>query len=293
MSEVRYAHVNGEVVPEREATVSVRDRGFAYGDAVFETLRAYSGQLFEWEAHAERLAGSCEALGIDHGLSDGDLRSRIDGTLAANGFDDAYVKLSISRGVQPGKLTPGPVEEPTVVVIASELPRGGPDGDPVWDAPASATIAETRRVPDACIPSEAKTHNYLNGILARREALVAGVDEAITLDLDGVLAEGATCNLFFVRDGVVHTPSLSGPVLPGITRSVVLELAQAEGIPVEEGSYRPDALLAADEAFLTNSTWEVRPLTRVDEVELERGPITGRLREAFAERVATHYETED
>ncbi len=293
MSEGRYTHVNGEVVPEGEATVNVRDRGFAYGDAVFETLRAYGGELFEWEAHAKRLAGSCDALGIDHGLSDGELRSRIDETLAANGFEEAYVKLSISRGVQPGKLTPGPVEEPTVVVIAAELPRGGPEGEPVWDAPASATVAEVRRIPDASLPAHAKTHNYLNGILARREALAAGVDEAITLDTEGNLAEGATCNLFLVRDGTLYTPSLSGPVLPGITRSVVLELAQAEGIPVEEGSYRPEALLAADEAFLTNSTWEVRPLTRVDEVELERGPITERLREAFGERVATHYETED
>ncbi|WP_331236273.1 aminotransferase class IV [Natronorarus salvus] len=293
MSDERYVHVNGEVVPESEATVSVRDRGFAYGDAVFETLRAYGGEVFEWEAHAERLAGSCAALGIDHGLSEADLRPRIDETLSANGFDEAYVKLSITRGVQPGKLTPKPVSDPTVVVIAAELPRGGPDGDPVWDGPASATIADVRRVPDACLPARAKTHNYLNGILARREALAAGTDEAITLDLAGNLAEGATCNLFFVRDETLCTPSLSGPILPGITRRVVLELAGEEGIPVEEATYRPDDLLTADEAFLTNTTWEVRPLVRVDDRVVERGPITERLREAFSERIAAHYETVD
>lgn len=291
-------HVNGDLVPAEDATVSVRDRGFMYGDAAFETLRAYGGRAFEWNAHADRLRRTCEALAIDHGLSDADLRGRIRETLAANDLDDAYVKLSITRGVQPGKLTPGPVEDPTVVVVVAPLPRGGRadrGGESVWDGPATAAVVETRRIPDDALPAHAKTHNYLNGILARLELRgesdeTEGVpDEAITLDGEGTLAEGATSNLFFVRDGVLYTPSLDGPVLPGITRRVVLELAESAGIPTEEGSYRPADLRAADEAFLTNSTWELRPLEAVGEgderIELGAGPVTDRLAEAFDAQV--------
>ncbi|WP_433624855.1 aminotransferase class IV [Halomicrococcus sp. NG-SE-24] len=282
-----YFHVNGDLVPAAEATVSVRDRGFMYGDAAFETLRAYGGDPFEWDAHADRLRSTCDALALDHGVPEADLRARVDETLAANDMEDAYVKLSISRGVQPGKLSPGPVEDPTVVVYVSDLPRGGVAGESVWDAPATAEVVETRRVPDAALPASAKTHNYLNGILAR---LDADADEAVTLDAEGAIAEGATSNLFFVRDGVLKTPSLDGPVLPGITRRVVLELAADAGIPTETGTYSPDAVRDADEAFLTNSTWELRPLARLDGAELGAGPVTDRLAGAFDERVERrHY----
>ncbi|NHN57800.1 MULTISPECIES: aminotransferase class IV [Halorussus] len=309
-----YYHVDGDLVPAEEATVSVRDRGFMYGDAAFETLRAYGGRPFEWAAHAERLDRTCEALGLDHGLSDVDLRERIRETLDANEFEDAYVKLSVSRGAQPGKLAPGPVEDPTVVVYVAELPRGGSadrGGEPVWDGPATAAVVETRRVPDAALPAHAKTHNYLNGILARLE-LGDGdgespdgttderdaPDEALMLDADGNLAEGATSNLFFVRDGTLHTPSLDGPVLPGITRRVVLDLAEREEIPTAEAAYAPADLRDADEAFLTNSTWEVRPLAAVEgrdgeRTALGRGPITDALTDAFDARVEREHYADD
>ena len=277
-------HVNGELVPAEEATVSVRDRGFMYGDAAFETMRAYGGDVFEWEAHAERLARTCETLHLDHGLSDADLRERIDATLDANDFADASVKLSISRGVQPGKLTPKPVEAPTVVVYVSELPRGGEGSDPVWDAPARAEIVETQRVPDAALPASAKTHNYLNGIRAKLE-LSEGADAAVMLDGHGNLAEAATSNLFFAADRTLKTPGLDGPLLPGITRAVVFELAEELDISVEEGTYGPEDLRTADEAFLTNSTWELRPVGSVDGAELDVGPVTEALADAIDARV--------
>ena len=294
-------HVDGDLVPAEEATVSVRDRGFMYGDAAFETVRAYGGQVFEWEAHAERLRRTCDALALDHGLAEADLRDRIRDTLAANDLADAYVKLSISRGVQPGKLTPGPVEDPTVVVYVADLPRGGrPErgGESVWDGPATAAVVGTRRIPDAALPASAKTHSYLNGILARLDLGQGSSekgdhsdtpDEAIMLNADGNLAEGATSNLFFVRDGTLHTPSLDGPVLPGITRRVVLELADEAGISVAEGTYAPEDLRSADEAFLTNSTWEIRPLAEVDGTDLGGGPVTDRLVEAFDSLVEREY----
>jgi len=264
-------HVDGDLVPAPEATVSVEDRGFAYGDAAFETMRAYGGDVFRWDAHVGRLGDTCETLGLDHGLSDAELKARIDETLAANEYADAYVKLSITRGAQPGTLDPRPEVDPTVVVIAKPLPRGGVGSEPVHDGPATMQTTKVRKPSSRALPAAAKTHNYLNGILARLELRVTGADEALMLGPDGDVAEGATANLFF-SDGVsLKTPSLDGPILPGVTRRTVIELAEEEGIPVEEGTYAPDAIRGADEVFLTNSTWEVRPVRTVDGIAVGGG----------------------
>jgi branched-chain amino acid aminotransferase len=284
MSDDRTYHVDGDLVPAREATVSVDDRGFRYGDAAFETLRAYGGTVFAWDAHVERLERTCELLSLEHGLAAADLQARIDETLAANDLADAYVRLSITRGVQPGKLTPDPEVDPTVVVYVKPLPRGGLEGEPVWDGPATVQTVETRRVPDEAIPAAAKTHNYLNGILARAE-LEDGADEALMCDLEGHVSEGATSNLFFVRDGELFTPTIDGPVLPGITREIVLELAAEDGTPTREGRYELADVLEADEAFLTNRTWELRPIATLDGREIGGGPITERLSRLYDERV--------
>ncbi|RYJ13024.1 aminodeoxychorismate lyase [Halogeometricum borinquense] len=289
--ELRF-HVNGELVRASEATVNVRDRGFMYGDALFETLRAYGGDIFRWEEHTNRLAEGAEILELDHGLSNAELKRRVDETLAANELSDAYVKLSVTRGVQPGKLNPDPEVDPTVVIQVKPLPRGGRGSDPVWDAPATLQTVKTRRVPDRAIPARAKTHNYLNGILARLELRVTDADEAVMLDGDGALAEGATSNLFFVRNNALHTPSLDGPVLPGITRAEVLDIARDEGIPVREGRYKPDDLRDATEAFVTNSTWELRPVASVDGIELGGGPVTTLLSRLFDARVEQRHYTE-
>ena len=312
-----YYHVNGEVVPAEEATVSVRDRGFLYGDAAFETLRAYGGSIFELEDHLERLQRTCETLGMEKAVP-ADLLERIAETLAANDLEDAYVRVSVTRGTQPGKLTPQPEVSPSVIVIVDSLPRGGREGSSVWDDPATVETVETWAMPDAAIPAGAKTHNYLNGILARLElrdpesAMAASTtsrtdgtdapastdpdeerrpaDEALLREESGAITEGATSNVFFVSDRVLRTPSAEGPLLPGITRSVVLDLAASEGIPTETGSYALEDCHEAEECFLTNTTWELRPVTRLDdraiptgdgENEGKGGPITRQLADAF------------
>ncbi|GGN10724.1 aminotransferase class IV [Halarchaeum nitratireducens] len=280
-------HVDGALVDADAASVSVADRGFRYGDAAFETLRAYGGTVFRWDDHAARLRNTLDALGFERYPDAADIRARVRETLAANDLADAYVRVSVTRGAQPGALTPGPAD-PTVIVVTKPLPRGGTAGDDVWDAPASARVVETRRVPDAAVPAAAKTHNYLNGILARNE--LDGEDEALLCDVDGRLAEGATSNAFWVRDDTLHTPTLDGDVLPGVTRRAVLDLAAREGIDVETGTYDPVALRRADEAFLTNTTWEIRPLVDVDGTALPVGPLTERLAARFDAAVeAAHY----
>ena len=286
-------HVDGELVSESEATVSVRDRGFRYGDAAFETLRTYGGVVFRWDDHADRLHETCEVLEFDHGLSRADLRARVQETLNANDLTDAYIRLSITRGVQPGKLTPVPETDPTVVVEVSPLPRGGCGSDPVWDSPAALQTVKTRRVPDRAIPANAKTHNYLNGMLARLELRTSDADEALMLDMDDHVTEGATSNLIIVRDDVVQTPSIDGDVLPGITREAVLDLAHVEDISVEEGTYTADDVREADEAFLTNTTWEIRPVATIDGIDIGSGPVTARLSQLFDAHVECEYYSEE
>ncbi len=292
-----YYHVDGSLVPASKATVSVRDRGFMYGDGAFETLRAYGGDVFRWDSHADRLDETCTILQLDHGLSRETLKQRIDDTLDANNLTDAYVKLAITRGVQSGKLTPQPTSDPTVVVYVSSLPRGGKESTPVWDGPATLQTVKTKRIPNNALPARAKTHNYLNGILARLELRVSDADEAVMIDQDGFVAEGATSNLFFVDDNALKTPSLEGPVLPGITRQTVIELAESESIPVETGRYRPDDLRSADEVFVTNSTWEIRPVDRVDGISIGEaagaGPVTTLLSILYDRQVESqHYDTQ-
>lgn len=279
----RRYHVDGELVDRSAATVSVEDRGFRYGDGAFETCRAYGGAVFLWDRHLERLERTCETLGMAAAVPD-DLRARIDATLEANDLADAYVRVSITRGVQPGKLTPQETVDPTVVVYVKPLPRGGTEGESVWEAPATVETVETRRIPDSALPADAKTHNYLNGILARLELRDrdGSIDESLLCDTDGYVAEGATSNLFFVAHGTLKTPQ-TGALLPGITRETVIELADEIDIPVETGRYTVDDVRTAEEAFLTNTTWEIRPIERLDAVALGGGPVTDRLRSAYDE----------
>jgi branched-chain amino acid aminotransferase len=281
-------HVDGELVPAEDATVSVRDRGFMYGDAGFETLRVYGGEIFEWDHHLRRLKETCKTLGFGSAFPAAEtLRERIDETLAANDLTDAYVRLSVTRGVQPGKLTPGEDVDPTVVVIVSELPQSGKSGTTVWDGPAVVESVETRKIPHEAIPASVKTHNYLNGILGRLEA--DGADEVLFESTEGFITEGATSNVFFVRDGTLCTPTTELPLLPGVTRAVVLDLAREADIPVETGRYDPAVFETAQSVFLTNSTWEIRPVSALSEWTFEPGQVTRELRELFDERVESCY----
>jgi len=270
----RTYHVDGELVPADAATVHVEDRGFAYGDAAVETLRAYGGEVFRWSDHAERLASTCEALALDHGLDDAELKRRVDETLAANDLSDAGVRLSITRGRQPGGFGPEPPldpraeADPTVVVVVWPAARGGVGSAPAHDGPAALQTTKTRTVSDRAVPADARTHNRLNRILARLELRVTGADEALVLDADGHVAEGAAATLFFADGTGLKTPSLDGPVLPGVVREVVIEIADAEGIPVEEGTYTPSDVREADEVFLTNTRWELRPVRTVDGIDV-------------------------
>lgn len=281
-----WAYVDGTVTPADEAVIPVRDRGWLYGDAVFETIRVYGETPFAWRAHLDRLNRSSAAIDLSPVPDADDLWQAVATTLETAGYEDAYVRLSVTRGVQLGRLTPQESTSPTIVVLAEPLPRGGVAGTSVWNEPATATVADTRRVPTAALPAHAKTHNYLNGILARLEARRSTADEALLLDLEDRVMEGATSNVFVVADGVLRTPRVADrDVLPGITRATTLSIAEGLDVPTVEADLAVADVHAADECFLTNSTWEVRPVVDLDGTSFPVGQVTESLARGYRERV--------
>ena len=293
MPRQRFFHVDGRLVPAEDATVSVCDRGFRFGDAAVETLRARDGVPFEWEAHADRLRTSCDALDLDPGVTDATLRDRVEATLSANDprddADDAVVRITVSRGTAPAgavdDLTPPADADPTVVVSVEPAPALTP-GEGATDAAAVQTV-KTRRVSDRAVPARASVAGDVNRVLARLELRVTGADEALMLDEAGDAVGGADAALFFVRDDALCTPGPDGPVAPGVTRSVVLELASAEGLPVREGRFAPDDVRGADEAFLANARHGLRPVGSVDGIDVGDGPVTRLLAHLYDGRIET------
>lgn len=293
MPDERFFHVDGRLVPAEAATVSVCDRGFRFGDAAVETLRARDGVPFEWTAHADRLRTSCDALSLDPGATDATLRDRVEATLSANNLDgdgpdasvDAAVQIEVSRGVDPAAaaddLTPPTDADATVVVSAEPAPAPGPG----TTDPAALQTVKTRRVPDRAVPARASVAGDVNRVLARLELRVSDADEALMLDGAGDVVGGADAALFFVRDDALCTPGLDGPVTPSVTRSVALELASAEDLPVREGRFGPDDVREADEAFLANARHGLRPVASVDGIDVGAGPVTRLLAHLYDDRV--------
>lgn len=280
---LRY-HVDGELVAAGSAGVSVHDRGFLYGDAVVETLRAYGGTVFRWDAHADRIDTASAALSIDHGHSAAELKRRIDETIAANRIDDARLRLSITRGRDSETLTPAAEFDPTVVIQVTPLPPGGPDADPVWDAPATLQTVKTRRIGDDAVPAAARTHNALDRVLARAELRVSDADEAVMLDSEGQVVGGATTALFALNGEALLTPGHDGDTA-GVLRTEVLDIADSERIPIRDGPVSPGDLRDAAEAFVAHPVWGIRPIGTVDGITVGGGPATTLLRRVFDRRV--------
>jgi len=264
------------------AKISVFDRGFLYGDGIFESLRAYRGRVFKLAEHLQRLRASAEALRLEIPAGDVELGRLLQEALARNRLQDAFLRLTITRGIGRLGLEPGACRTPSLVIMAHEF-----SGQPaeMYDRGVSAWIVKVRHIAPECLPSGAKHMNFLNNILAKAEASGMGAFEGLLLTQAGYLCEGTVSNLFFVHKGRLYTPSLATGALPGITRATIIELAQESGIPVEEGEYPPSNLFSADEAFLTNTSLEVMPVTSVNACPIgdgRPGEITRILREAFS-----------
>lgn len=256
MSEIVY--LNGSLIPRSQARISALDYGFLYGFGLFETMRAYGGQVFRLDSHLNRLARSAEILGLP--IEALDLKGAVRDTIHANKLSDARVRITISIG--EGGMVPDPsaCTQPTVLILAGHYK---PYPKQVYEKGFRAVVSSIRRNSQSPL-SRLKSANYLENMLAKQEARAAGVDEAICLNEKGLLAEASMSNIFLVNDGILRTPGEESGILPGITREVVLELASQLGINTFEQDIRLDELFQTQEAFLTNSLMEIMPLTEID-----------------------------
>lgn len=253
--------LNGHIVAPESATVSVFDHGLLYGDGVFEGIRFYRGQAFRLQAHLERLLLSARAIALKIPYSLGDLSQAVNDTIAAAPEADGYLRLVVTRGVGPLGLDPSRCHSPSVFIIADRLSLVSAR---VREEGAKVIIAATRRLGPDGLDARIKSLNYLNHILARMEASHAGADEAILLNAAGRVTEGSADNVFIVRKGELLTPPVIEGALDGITRQVVLELAQSLGITVKQEPLAPYDLYTADECFLTGTGAELIPVAEVD-----------------------------
>ncbi|HEX8949197.1 MAG TPA: aminodeoxychorismate lyase [Dissulfurispiraceae bacterium] len=280
-----YVYLNDKVVPAAEAKVSVFDHGFLYGDGIYETMRVYNGVVFMLDEHIERLCRSASLIGLDIPKDVAGIKLALYEILRANSLADAYVRLTVSRGYGQIGLDPDLCKEPTFVIMANDF-KNYPHS--FYSEGIKLTIASTRRNLREALDPRIKSLNFLNNILAKIEAKRADVHEAIMLNSGGYLAEGTICNIFFVAGGIVYTPSLECGLLDGITRALVIELAVRNGFEVREGEFTPEELRRASEVFITNTTMEVMPVSRVDETHFTPGVITRLLLEKYREEVSAY-----
>jgi len=278
--------IDGEVVDSDEARVSVFDRGFLYGDSVFEVYRTYAGIPFAETEHLERLARSAARIMIPMPASIETLSSEVRATLDAAGEGDWYVRVIVTRGTGPLTYDPTTASAPLRVIITA--PVSVPPAEH-YERGIAVVLLEASRPTDDARAAGAKASNYLANLLAVHEAKQKGAQEALMLGRDGQILEGASSNLFIVKDGKVRTPEPQPGILVGITRATVIAAAAEEGIEVEEGEVRPDDLYGADEAFLTSSIREVMPVVSADGRTIGSGvpgPVTKRLHLGYLRAVA-------
>lgn len=271
-------YIDGKYYPKKEAKISVFDHGFLYGDGVFEGIRAYEGCVFKLNEHINRLYESAKSIELIIPLSKSEFKNAIIETLNRNKLKDAYIRVVVSRGIGTLGLNPTLCPKASIIIIADYLA-------PLFEGKnATAIIAFTRRNSVTAINPMIKSLNYLNNILARIEANKAGVNEALMLNQNGTVCEGTGDNIFIVKAGVIITPPPSAAILLGITRQVVIDLAEKEGIKVVERSITVHELYNADESFFTGTAAEIAPLVNVDGKLIgtgKPGPVTTMLIDNF------------
>lgn len=273
-------YFNGRLVSASEAVLAPVDHGFLYGHGLFETMRVYHGRVFRLREHINRLEAAADFLGWPKLPPYAELSDAITSVLNRNQLTDASVRLTCSRGQGTPRPDPGSCGQPAIVVFASPLPLP-PAG---WSV---TTVALRRNLSSPLV--SIKSANYLDNILAKQTARAKGTEEALMLNTDGFVAEGSMSNVFMASKGRLITPDIHSGILPGITRSTIIELAKAAGMIVEERQVSPEELAAADEIFLTSSIMEVIPVKMLDGCPVgklqtaEQGYFTVKLQQLYRE----------
>jgi branched-chain amino acid aminotransferase len=265
-------YLNGKFVEEEQACISVHDRGFLYGDGLFETIRVYEGEPFLWADHMRRLAHGCEVLRIRPPLTASEMRAVVAEQLRRNGLSAAVIRITLSRGAGQRGYSPRGADHPTFCILSFPPPKALPAN---WKL-----ITSTQHLPNEDPLAVFKHANKLRQIIARAEADEHGADEALLLNERGEVVEGTTTNLFWVARGTVCTPMLSG-ILSGITRNYILKLCAFLGIPAREKNIGLKALLKADGVFVTSCGIEVMEVSEIDGIAIKRSPLVARLKKNY------------
>lgn len=254
-------YLDGELVDEEEAKLSVFDHGVLYGDGIFEGIRSYNGRVFRSNEHLARLYRSARAILLEIPLSKNEMEKAIISTLRANELHDAYIRLVVTRGKGDLGLDPKKCPRPTLFIITSKIALYPEEF--YKNGLELITVATRQNSPTALDP-RIKSLNYLNHILAKIEANNAGVLEAIMLNSEGFVTECTGDNIFIIKDGLLLTPHSWVGALEGITRGVVMELAEELGLSLKEEVLTRYDLFNADECFLTGTAAEIIPVVKID-----------------------------
>ncbi len=274
-------YIDGKYYPKMEAKISVYDHGFLYGDGVFEGIRAYNGSVFKLKEHIDRLYASARVILLEIPMAEEEMIKAIIETLKKNKLSDAYIRLVVSRGVGDLGLDPRKCAKPTIIIITDRIRLH--EGT-AKDEGITAIISWVKRDPVDATSHEVKSLNYLNSILAKIEANSANVDEAICLNKEGFVCEGVAENICTVSKGIIIAPPTSTGALRGITRGVVIEIAQKLGYPVIKKEITPSDLFLSDEVFFTGTAAEVVPVKEINKRKIgdgKPGPITRQLIEEY------------
>lgn len=294
MSHYIQANTNGRLHSAAEPSISPLNRGFLYGDAIYEVWRTYGRVIFAWSEHWARLEKSAAALHLGLPWSANHILTEIRRTIAAyeevsDYRGDLYIRLQVTRGAGRIGLDTALADEPGFVLMVQPVPVLSATA--LEQGQTLSVCTELRRNPVLALNPAWKTGNYLNNLLCLREARTRGADEVLILNLDGEITEAAVCNVAFVRDGELVTPPLSAGILAGITRGLLLSnIAAAARVAVREQTLRPEDLAAMDECCLLSTTKDLQPVGRIDGHSFRTGPdtVTRRLKAAFADYAADY-----
>ena len=280
-------YLNDEIVEPSKALISVYDHGFLYGDGIYETLRVYQGVVFKFREHLDRLFRSASRIKLNIGKTYEELEEAVYAVLRANQLKDAYIRISISRGYGPIGLDPSLCKKPTIAIIPIAF-GGHPEEN--YEQGVKIIFTKTRRNYKAALDPMIKSLNFLNNILAKIEAIEAEAYEGVMLNYQDFVTEGTICNIFFIKNNTLFTPSIDVGILDGITRVIIMELASNLGMKTEKGHYRKEDVYIADEVFLSNTTMEIMPVRRADNQNyaITPGKWTKALHKAYKEYVAAY-----
>jgi len=277
--------LNGLFLPLSKACVSVVDRGFSYGDGLFETMRSYDGKIFRLDAHLKRLYQSLDDIYIDVPMTVGEMNSAVGETLVKNGQLDCMIRLTVSRGEQPAGFHIHPEMTPTLVIIVRPLEALPKDW---YEQGVKISLFPSTAQKVGGLARSIKSCSFLSNIIVRELAHRRNSMEGVMIDDQGHVTEGTTSNVFIVKEGTLRTPEINGTILPGITRQAVLDIADRLGIPVALKALTAEDIYHAEEVFITNSRIEILPVRRVDDWSIGEGspgPVTRLLHAEFLKSV--------